>query len=305
MFTFLSRTAKYAVKDFYRNFWLSVITITVVIIAIFTLNSLLLIKTISEYTLQTIEKKIDVSVFINPSIEESVILDLRDRLLALDEVTNVIYVSADEALQSMISRHGNDQDILQSIQQIEQNPLGAELIVQANNTADYPQILELLSQDRFKAVISDQDFEQHTIIISSVSSISDKVRTFATVMSIVFSLIALIVVFNTIRVIIYTHREEIAIMKLVGATNFFIRMPYLWQVVIYSLVAMAIFILLWYPLIGFIEPYVNELFSDATQISLIGYYNTNFVSIFGSQTLVLIGILVVASFFATRKYSRV
>lgn len=305
MFTFLARTAKYAFKDFYRNFWLSVITITVVIIAIFTLNSLLLVKTISEYTLQTIEKKIDVSVFINPSIEESVILDLRDRLLALDEVTNVIYVSADEALQSMISRHGNDQDILQSIQQIEQNPLGAELIVQANNTADYPQILELLSQDRFKAVISDQDFEQHTIIISSVSSISDKVRTFATVMSIVFSLIALIVVFNTIRVIIYTHREEIAIMKLVGATNFFIRMPYLWQVVIYSLVSMAIFILLWYPLVGFIEPYVNELFSDTTQISLIGYYNVNFVSIFGSQLSILIGILVVASFFATRKYSKV
>ena len=73
----------------------------------------------SEYTLQTIEKKIDVSVFINPNVEETVILDLRARLLGLSQVKEVIYISADEALQAMKKRHGADNAITQSLSELE------------------------------------------------------------------------------------------------------------------------------------------------------------------------------------------
>lgn len=94
-------------------------------------------------------------------------------------------------------------------------------------------------------------------------------------------------------------------MRLVGATNWFIRMPYLWQSFFYSLMALGIFLLIWYPLIGFVEPYVNELFAEQTSISLIGYYNANFFVLFGLQLACLLVLLGLASIGATRKYSRV
>lgn len=305
MMTFIIRTAKYALQDFWRNFWLSLITVTVILIALFSVNSLLLVKTISEYTLQTIEKKINVSVFLNPRIAESSILDLRARLLSLPEVKEALYISADEALQAMLKRHAGDASIQQSITELGENPLGAQLIVQAQSTKNYDPIVQLLSEERYKSIVADKNFDEHTYIIERVSQISERVRTFATALSIVFTAVAIIVVFNTLRIIIYTHREEIAIMRLVGATNWFIRMPYLWQSFFYTLMALGIFLLIWYPLIGLVEPYINELFAEQSSISLINYYNANFFVLFGLQLAFLLVLLGLASIGATRKYSRV
>ncbi len=305
MLTFFLRTAKYAFQDFWRNIWLSLITTTVILVALFCINSLLLIKTVSEYTLQSIEKKIDVSVFINPGIEESSILDLRARLLSLAQVKEVLYISADEALQSMLKRHEGDPSIALSIEELGGNPLGAQLIVQAQSTKDYEPIVALLGEERYAPMVADKNFDEHTYIIERVSGISERVRLFATALSGIFLVIALIVVFNTLRIIIYTHREEIAIMRLVGATNWFIRMPYLWQSVLYSLLTLGIFLIVWYPLVGFIEPYINELFADSGRVNLIGFYNQNFFVLFGIQLLALILLLGFASILATRKYSRV
>lgn len=305
MLTFLSRTAKYALQDFWRNFWLSLITVTVILLALFSFNSLVLVKTVSDYTLQTIEKKIDVSVFINPSIEENAVLDLRARLLGLSEVKEVIYISADEALKAMIERHEGDQAIIDSLQELGDNPLGAQLIVQAQSTEEYQPIVELLNDERYDAIIADKNFEEHTLIIERVSGVSNRIRSIATVVTILFTLIALIVVYNTLRIIIYTHREEIAIMRLVGATNWFIRMPYIWESFWYAILSMGIFLLIWYPLLGLMQPFVNELFVDGSAVNLVAFFNVNFFFLFGLEFLALLVLLSIASILATSKYSRV
>lgn len=305
MFTYLGRTLRYAFQDFWRNFWLSLITVTVVFIALFSINTLHLVKTISDYTIQTVEKKIDVSVFVNPKVEENVILDLRSRLLGLTEVKEVIYISAEESLETLKRRHANDETILQSIEELGENPLGAQLIVQANSTGDYDPIITLLNEDRYEPIIADKNFDEHTYIIERVSTVTNRVRTFALALSGLFGVIAIIVVFNTLRVIIYTHREEIAIMRLVGATTWFIRGPYLWQSLMYALFALGVFILVWYPLLGVVQPYVNELLADGSQIDLIAFYNRNFFVLFGSELIGLVLILGIASIIATRKHSKV
>lgn len=305
MITFLLRTAKYAFQDFWRNFWLSLITVTVIFIALFSFNSLILVKTVSEYTLETIENKIDVSVFINPGTEEAVIMDLRARILGLEQVKEVIYVSAKEALDSMKDKHKEDQSILQSIEELQENPLGAQLIVRAQSTEEYDPIVALLGDERYSSIIADKNFDEHTIIIDKVAGISRRIRSVASVLTIIFALIALIVVYNTLRVIIYTHRTEIAIMRLVGATKWFIRMPYLWQSLFYALFAIVIFLLIWYPILGLIQPFVNELFVDGSAINLVDFYNINFILLFGGQLLGLLVLLSVASILATSKYSKV
>jgi cell division transport system permease protein len=305
MFTFFTRTAKYALQDLWRNFWLSVITITVILLALFSFNSLVLVKTVSEYTLQTIEKKIDVSVFMNPDVEESIILDLRARLLGLEQVREVIYISSDESLQSMIEKHSDDPALIESISELDENPLGAQLIVQARSAADYDPIVDLLNDDRFDQVIYDKNFEENTIIIERVSSVSNRVRSIATAMTLLFTAVALIVVYNTLRIIIYTHKDEIAIMRLVGATTWFIRMPYIWQSIFYGLISMLVFLLIWYPVLGIIQPYVDELFVDTSTVNLVNYFNVNFLYLFGAELIGLIVLVSLASILATSKYSRV
>jgi len=305
MFTFLSRTAKYAFQDFWRNIWLSLITVTVVLLALFSFNSLILVKTVSDYTLQTIEKKIDVSVFVNAGVEENLVLDLRARLLGLSQVKEVIYISADEALSSMLERHEDDQAIIDSLQELGENPLGAQLIVQAQSAQDYQPIVTLLNEERYDAIIADKNFDEHTLIIERVSGVSNRIRTIASVVTILFTLIALLVVYNTLRIIIYTHRDEIAIMRLVGATNWFIRMPYIWESIFYAVLSMLIFLSIWYPLLSFVQPFVNELFVDGTAINLISFFNVNFFFLFGLQFIGLIVLLSIASILATRKYSKV
>jgi cell division transport system permease protein len=305
MLTFLLRTIKYAFQDFWRNIWLSLITVTVILFALFSFNSLVLVKTVSDYTLQTIEKKIDVSVFINSGIEENQALDLRARLLGLSEVKEVIYISSDEALDSMIKNHQDDPAIIQSLEELGTNPLGSQLIVQAQGADQYKPIVDLLNEERYDAIIADKNFDEHTYIIERVSDVSNQVRSVATFMTILFTIIALIVVYNTLRIIIYTHREEIAIMRLVGATNWFIRMPYIWESLIYAFFGMGIFLLLWYPLLGFVQPFVDEIFVEGSAINLITFYNVNSLFLFGLQVLGLVLLLSIASILATRKYSRV
>lgn len=303
--TFILRTLGYAVKDFWRNFWLSLITVTVIFIAVFSLNSLILIKTVSEYTIQTVEKKINVSVFINNGIEESVVLDLRSRLLGLAEVQEVIYISSEEALEALARRHQNDPAILESLEELDENPLGAQLIVQAKSSQDYEPIVALISDDRYSPIIAQKNFDEHTFIIERVSSISERVRSIATVLSLLFGLIAIIVVFNTLRVIIYTHREEISIMRLVGATNWFIRAPYLWQSLIYTVLALGAFLLIWYPILGMMQPYVDDLFADGSTIDLIAFFTSNFPALIGGQFVGMVVLLGIASIIATRKHSKI
>ena len=255
--------------------------------------------------MKTIEKKIDVSVFINPGIEETGIMDLRARILGLPQVKEVVYISAEEALEQMKSKYQDDEDILQSIEELGDNPLGAQLIVRAHSAGDYNPIVELLGEERYSSIIADKNFEEHTSIIDRVAEISNRVRSIASILTIMFSIIAFIVVYNTLRIIIYTHRAEIAIMRLVGATKWFIRMPYLWQSLFYALFAMVIFLLIWYPVLGFIQPFVNELFMDGSAIDLVAYYNVNFVVLFGLEFVGVLVLLTVASILATSKYSKV
>ena len=120
----------------------------------------------------------------------------------------------------------------------------------------------------------------------------------------VFILIASLIVFNTIRVAIYTHRQEIGVMKLVGATNWFIRSPFLLEAVVYGIIACVAGIAIVYPMLNFVQPYVNNFFLT-TQFSLTGYFTDNFWAIFGLELLMIILINIISSSVAIRKYLKV
>jgi cell division transport system permease protein len=123
-------------------------------------------------------------------------------------------------------------------------------------------------------------------------------------MSAVFLLIAVLIVFNTVRIGIFIHKEEIGIMKLVGATNWFVKAPFILEMIILSFVAVGIVVLVSYPVLAILESKF-ALFFGGVQVGLINYFEINGLNIFGTQLMVLIAITVISTMLAMRRYLKV
>jgi cell division protein FtsX len=105
-------------------------------------------------------------------------------------------------------------------------------------------------------------------------------------------------------VAIYTHRQEIEIMRLVGASNFFIYMPFVFSAFIYALISVILIIAVFYPFLTLLQPYL-EIFFMGYNVNILNYFIENFYAVFGLQFLVVLAITLVASLFAAKKYAKV
>jgi cell division transport system permease protein len=121
---------------------------------------------------------------------------------------------------------------------------------------------------------------------------------------IIFVLTSILVAYNAIRVAIYTHRQEIEIMRLVGASNCFIYTPYLVSAFVYALVATSSIVLVFYPFLSIMQPYL-EVFFTGYSVNILTYYVNNFASIFGLQFMIVFAITTFASLLAARKYAKI
>lgn len=304
MFVPIYRVIKYAFQDFWRNIWLSAVTVTIIVLALFSINFLVILNIITKTAISQVENKVDVSVYFKPEVTENIIFEIKTKLLTLDSVKDITYVSREEALKSFKEKHRNDPKIIESLEEIGQNPLGSTLIVQAKSTKDYGPILGVLNDAKYQDYIWEKDFQEHELIIDKISTISQRVKKIGLIMSIIFTLIGFMVVFNTIRVNIYTQRKEIGIMKLVGASNWLVRAPFLLEGIFYSIIGMVLTVAIIYPCLGFIQPYIGTFF-ETTQFNLISYFNLNFVYIFGIELLAIMFLNIISSFVATSKYLKV
>lgn len=300
----LSRALKYALKDFGRNLWLSFITVTIIGLAILSFNFLLSLNYLSQEAIKLIENKIDVSVYFTPDADENQIGELKNALLELPELRELVYINRDEALVRFKEKHKDDQAILKSLGELKNNPLGGSLIVRAKRTDQYPEILQIVERPRYQPIILDKNFDEHKQIIERIDLISTKVEKAGIGLSLIFTLIAVLVMFNTLRVIIYTHRDEIKIMKLVGATSWFVRLPYLFQGVIYSTLSLILVLLIWLPFLNLSQPYLANFFQSA-EISAVKYFWGNFLTIYGIQYGAILFLSLISSWVAVNRYLKV
>jgi len=294
----------FAWQSFWRNFWLSLVTITIIALAILSINFLIIINVLSENTVTLIQDKIDVSIYFKPEVIEPQVLEVQTFLSALTEVKNIVYVSQPQALQNFRQRHQQDQIILESLTALDDNPLGATLVIKAKGIEDYPAIIAVLDNSRYNTLIADKSFDDNKLYIAQIKQVSDNINRIGLAASGLFIIIALLIVFNTIRVAIYTHREEIAIMKLVGATNWFIRSPFLLESIFYGFIGAIIALAITYPTLNLIQPYVNRFFLN-DELNLAIYFRQNFGPIFGLELMIISLLNILGSSFAMRRYLKV
>jgi len=303
MFTSTIRVIKFASQDFIRNFWLSIVTLTILILALLSVNLLIIFNLVANSAVDSVESKIDINVYFKPDIDEEQVQNVQRYLQSLINVKDVEYISKEQALINFQKRHEDNPKIIESLQEIDENPLGASLIIKAKSTDDYPVILENLEDPQYDNLIESKDFDDHRLVIARITNITTKVNVGVIVVALVFTLISLLIISNAIKMAIYTHREEIVAMKLVGATNWFVRAPFLFQGVIFALLSVVVTVAIIYPLMGLVQPYIGMILEN--DFNLINYFNQNFLMIFGLEFLGAIIINLLSSFWAVNKYLNV
>lgn len=297
------RIIKFSLQDIVRNIWLSIVTITILLLALFSINTLLTVRVVSENAVNAVKEKIDISLYLKPAAPESDILALRDRLAGLPEIKGVVYISSQDALVSFRSKYRENNEILQALRELGNNPLSPSLAITPadfDNTSNLVNTLRQLDSD----IIESRDFSDNTAVVAKIQGVTKRVNEVGAVIIAIFILTSLLVVYNSIRVAVYTHKKEIEIMRLVGASNFFIYMPFLFSAFLYALMSVMVMIAIFYPFLTLFQPYL-EVFLAGYNVNLLSYFVYNFWPIFGLQFAVVFIITLLASFFAVRKYARV
>jgi len=297
------RIIKFGLQDIARNAWLTVVTITILLLALFSINTLVTVRLISDNAVGAIKEKINISLYLKPDTIESEILALRDRLASSDKIKSVVYVSKQSALDNFREKYQNNQQILAALKELGRNPLSPSLTIIPE---DFSQSNLLINELKMldSPIIESRDFSDNTVILNRINSITKRVNEIGLFIIAIFIITSLLVVYNAIRVAIYTHRQEIEIMRLVGASNYFIYLPYLFSAFIYALLSVLIVIAVFYPLLSLLQPYL-EVFFMGYNVNILSYFVDNFGLIFGAQFLVVLVINEVASLFAVRRYARV
>src|SRR3989338_5314858 len=215
IFVSMLRIIRFALQNFARNIWLTVATVSVLVLTLISVNVLLTMNVMAKVALTTVKSKIDVSAHFKPEVDESRVQSVKTALLSLPAVKDVEYVSPGEAMQRFTQDYGKDAAVLESLGEVGENPFGATLVVKATDLEGYPKILAVLSEPVFANLIEEKDFDDRQEMITRLDSVFKKIEVFGISVSAVFGLITLLIVFNTIRVSIFTHKEEIGIMRLV------------------------------------------------------------------------------------------
>ena len=229
MFTVISRIVNYGFKNFWRNGWLSAATIAIMLLALLVFGSLVLFRVVTKEAINSVRDKIDISVYFKSGVEEDEMLAVQQSLESIPEVESVEYVSVDEALKRFKENHQDDPDstILQALGQLDENPLQASLNIKAKETEQYALIAERLTSERLKNIIAKVDYSENKPIIEKLSFFINVINRGGLILTLFLAFIAGMVVFNTISLAIYSNRDEIGIMRVVGASNVFVRSPYM------------------------------------------------------------------------------
>lgn len=306
MITSLKRVIRAGFIGFWRNAFVSLSAIFVITITLMVVGGMMLFGQLLNISLTQIKDKVDINVYMVTSAPEVSVMDLKTSLENLPDVREVVYTSREDALAEFREQHKNDELTIQALEELGDNPLGASLSIRAKETSQYESIAIFLKQRQEAEptdapVIDRINFNQNKEAIDKLTNIIETAGRISYITMLVLIVSSVLIAFNTIRLTIYTSREEITVMRLVGASNMFIRGPFVLQGIMYGLVAGILTLIILYPIVLWLGPGTETFFS----LNIFEYFVNNFGRLF--FVLVGSGIVLgtVSSTLAIARYLRV
>jgi len=296
MFTSLERIIRSGWITFKRQGGFTVATIFIMVITISLMTCLFLFQRITKFSISLLQDKVDVSIYFKDTSLEQDILGIKEQIAKIPEVKSVEYVSNEEAKKRLLEKYP---ELTESLRETQGMLNLASLNIKAGQADQYAAIANFLEKAPFKNLIQKTDYYQRKLVIEKIFSVTSAINHTGVVLSLILVIIAFLVAFNQIRLAISNSKEEIFIQRLVGASNWFIRGPFLIQGVISGFFAALITLLIFIPLVYFLSPKMEVFFPG---LNLFSYFAGNFFLIFLIQILIGIGVGVISSIIAIRKY---
>lgn len=315
--TTLKRITRTGFVNFWRNGFLSFAAIVVLTLSLSAFGALIFGSAFGRSLLSDIKDKVDINVYFALTAPEPDILALQKEINSLPEVASTTYVSSSDALARFKAKWQNNSLIMQGLQEVGGNPFPASINIKAKDPGQYGNIANFLTSKNPTAedgtpIIDKVNYQENKVIIDRLSAIIPTVETSGSVIAGLFILVALIIVFNTIRLIIYAARDEIAIMKLVGASNTYVRGPFVISGIMYGIVSGVITLILMAIFAYWSDAVILKLagVDVASNFSLIvNVLSSYFIQNFGQIFVLVMGSGIVlgglSSYVAARRYLRV
>jgi cell division transport system permease protein len=295
----LSRIIRFGWQSFLRNGWLSVSTIIIMILAAAVFEGLILFNVAGNQAVSSIQEKIDISVYFKADVPEDTILNMKRSLENLSEVKDVEYVSREQALENFKERHAGEETITQTLSELDVNPLLASLNIKAKDPREYGTIASYLDNQNLSDTVEKVTYAQNQVVIDRLVGLIDTLQKGGITLTLFLAFVAVVVAFNTIRLAIFSASEQIGIMRLVGASNSFIRGPYVVEGVIYGIISALVSFLLAIPLVSFLSPH---LMSFVPELDLMGYFTSHLIVLFLYQFIFCTALGILSGIIATRRY---
>ncbi|KKR61159.1 hypothetical protein A2643_02195 [Candidatus Nomurabacteria bacterium RIFCSPHIGHO2_01_FULL_39_220] len=301
--TELKRIIKAGFINFKRGGSVSAAAVLQVINTLAVIVTIILLQAVLYSSLDVIRNKVDVTIYFNVGASESKIMFLRESLLKLPEVASVSYTSSEEVLKLFRERHQNDYPTIAALDEIGENPLGATLNIKTKEISQYENIANFLKSDNALVsgssdIINHSNYYDNKLVIEKLNAIISGARRLGFLLTLYLVISAIIITYNTIRLTIFISKEEIGVMRLVGASKMRVRGPFMIEGAIYGVISSILILLLFWP----ITAWLGRNMTLFLGLNLYDYYLSNFLQIFA--IILLSGILlgVISSFLAVRKY---
>ena len=317
IFTSLKRIIRTGFVNFWRNGFLSFAAIVVITLSLCAFGAMIFGSAFGRSMLAEVKDKVDINVYFSLTAQESDILAVQKDINALPEVASTTYISRDSVLASFKDKWQDNTLIMQGLDEIGSNPFPAVLNIKAKEPGQYAGIATFLeSKNPVDAsgtpIIEKVNYEQNKLIIDRLSRIIPLVEQTGIVLVLILTLVAIVVVWNTIRLIIFTKRDEISVMKLVGASNTYVRGPLVVSGIMYGVVSGIITLILMAAAAYWSDTLILrfagvQVASDFSVV--VNIFSSYFAQNFGQIFLIIIGAGIVlggvSSYVAARRYLKV
>lgn len=305
--TKLKRIIKAGFFNFWRNGTVSLASVLVMMVTLLTIGMISLSGAVLETALAELRDKIDINVTFVPTAAPEEVLAIQQTLESLPEVLLVTYVSREEALEAFKERHKNDQSILAALDELGENPLGAVLNIKARDPSQYASVAEFLESDGTLSqsgvpIIDRVNYFENKVAIDRLSRIISSADKLGFALTLALAIISMLIAFNTIRLTIYIAKDEISVMRLVGASMSYIQGPFVVVGVVYGVVAGLFTLILFLPITYWLGA-VTESFFDG--FNLFSYYLRHLPEI--ALIILISGVMIgaLSSALAIRKYLKI
>ncbi|MFH1910031.1 MAG: permease-like cell division protein FtsX [bacterium] len=234
--TKIKRIIKEAINDFFRNGLLSATTTLIMTLALLCVGIFLVVFLSTNQAIADLKGKIDIVINFKDEASESLIQQLKSELLQRPNITSVRYISKDDALKEFKSRESIKVEVRQIISK-EDNPLPRGLQVQSVDLTEYDYISALTKNPVYASFIDSSSHDDNKTLIENINDTTKVIEKIGLALSGIFIAIAALVVFNTIRLTVHFRSKEIEVMRLVGASETYVRTPFLIEGFMYGLIS--------------------------------------------------------------------